>query len=78
MNLTEDVCIIIDDEGLLKSGNPVLEIETESCYQLQLAGTLIFAGNRHTDEGDEITSLETGECLNLLNNLKIRVIGVTK
>ncbi|WP_077324090.1 DUF3846 domain-containing protein [Virgibacillus siamensis] len=78
VNLGEDVCIIIDDEGLLKSGNPVLNIETESGHELQLAGTLIFAGNRQADEGDEITSLETGKCLNLLHNLKLSVIGVTR
>ncbi|WP_404456958.1 DUF3846 domain-containing protein (plasmid) [Virgibacillus necropolis] len=77
VTLSEDVCIIIDDEGLLVSGNPVLEIKTEHGHKLQLAGTLIFAGNEQTDEGDELTSLETGKCLELLSNLKIRVIGVT-
>lgn len=78
VTLSDDVCIIIDDEGLLASGNPVMEVKTESGHQLQLAGKLIFAGNKRTDEGDEIASLETGKCLELLHNLKINVIGVTK
>jgi len=79
VNLSKDVCIIIDDEGLLKSGNPVFEVKTEMIDEpLQLAGTMLFAGQTETDEGAEIDTLSTGKCLELLNNLKIRVIGVTK
>lgn len=75
--LSRDVCIIVDDEGLLKSGNPVFEVKTANGHSLQLAGTLLVAGNKETDDGAEIDTLSTYQCLELLHNLQICLIGET-
>lgn len=78
VDLSKDVCIIIDDEGLLKSGNPVFEVKTEKIDEpLQLAGTMLFAVQMETDEGIEVSTLSTVECLELLNHMNIRLIGKT-
>lgn len=78
VNLNKDIAVIVDDEGLLKSSNPVLQINTDDSNELQLSGKLIFAKNHYTDDGISLTGLSSGECLELMISLKIKVIGVTK
>lgn len=78
VNLNEDIAIVVDDDGLLKSGTPVFEIKTEDGAELQLAGKLLFAKNNYTNDGTKLTGLTSGEIFNLMINLEIRVIGVTR
>jgi hypothetical protein len=78
VRLSEDVCIIINDEGLLESNNPVFRIQAEDGTELNLAGTMLFAGNRFTEEGYEVDSLSYEHLATILNNLNIAVIGITK
>lgn len=75
VNYSEEIAIVVDDEGLLKSGNPVFEINLPNGNQLHLAGTLVFA--KDPKNGESLTGLDAGEIYNLMMNLDIKVIGVT-
>lgn len=76
VNLTEDIAVIVDDEGLLKSGNPVFEVKYKD-RTLQLAGTMIFVKNVYTHEGIDSAGFNDPELVDLFLNLKITMIGVT-
>ena len=78
VELNEDIAVVVDDEGLLKSGSPVFEITTNDGHELHLAGKLIFAKNHYTDDGVELMGLDSGEILSLMVDLKLSVIGVTQ
>jgi hypothetical protein len=71
--------IIVDDEGLLVSENPVFEIETEN-GDVQLAGKLLFMKRVETDDGLENVGMDAGECLDLLLRLKdkVEIFGMVK
>ncbi|MFD1362785.1 hypothetical protein [Lentibacillus salinarum] len=75
--------IAVDDEGLMVSGNPVIEIQTEYGTQ-QLAGTLLFLKKKFTNDGIDLIGFEAGETFNLMLKLeslklegKIKVTGKT-
>lgn len=71
--------IVVDDEGLLISNNPVLEIETP-LTTYQLAGKLLIVKKRRTARGIAWVGMSDKEVENLIYNLKdkIRLIGVTQ
>lgn len=75
----DEIDIVIDDEGLLKSGNPVLEITTPY-GKYELAGKLLFLKKQLNGDGIKLIGLDTGEAFKLLMELdgNIRPIGVTK
>lgn len=74
----DEVDIIVDDTGLLKSGNPVLEVDTPYGTR-QLAGKLLFLKSEMTDEGVINTGMDYEQALALIAELHDRVslIGVT-
>ncbi|MFD1363164.1 hypothetical protein [Lentibacillus salinarum] len=78
VEFNEEIDIVVDDEGLLVSDNPVLEVVTEYGAQ-QLAGTLLFLKKEFTNDGINLVGLEAGELFDLLLKLigKIKIIGKT-
>jgi len=74
--LSSDISVIVDDEGFLKTGNPVFEIYYKG-HTLQLAGTMIFVKNVPTTEGIDSAGFNDPELVDLFLNLKITMIGVT-
>lgn len=79
-NYSKDIAIVVDDEGLLKSANPVLEIAVDRNYYgntIQLAGTLVFAKNHYGEDGISLVGLTEEEILLLLRSLKMRAIGIS-
>lgn len=77
VNYNDDIAIIVDDEGLLKSNNPIVEITINDSYKHHLAGTLIFAKNHYGDDRISLIGLSDGEIFNLMTTLKLKAIGVT-
>jgi len=76
VTLSNDVSVIVDDEGFLKSGNPVFEVKYNG-YIHQLAGTMVFVKNVYTNEGIDSAGFNDPELVDLFLKLKITMIGVT-
>src|SRR5690625_2440196 len=74
-DITKDIDVIVDDEGLLVSGNPVLEVVHKKHPDRihHLAGVLLFGKNKVSDDGVETVGFsnehEAGE---FIRNLKIK------
>ncbi|MDF2789972.1 MAG: hypothetical protein K0S80_3070 [Neobacillus sp.] len=77
VNYSQEIAIIVDDEGLLKSDNPVFELFNNNDNPLQLAGKLVFTKNHYGDDGISQVGFCLGDLVELLVNLKIRLIRVT-
>ncbi|RKJ50410.1 hypothetical protein D7X33_32650 [Butyricicoccus sp. 1XD8-22] len=79
VNYSREIAIVVDDEGLLKSNNPVFEVIDANGNKLHLAGNLLFAKNHFDEyEGVSLRGLDAGEAYNLMMELKFKVIGVTR
>lgn len=79
VNLTKDVVIICDDEGLLVPNNPIFSILTQEGRDQQIAGNFLLAKNKMTDNGmDTVPFQSLGEIERLCKAFKIKVIGVTR
>lgn len=74
----ENVDIIVDDEGLMVSGNPVIEIQTK-WGKRQLAGKLLFLKREIEDDSVRNVGLSVGEvfALSLELEKKISLFGIT-
>ena len=75
-----EISIICDDEGLLKSGNIVMDIHHESIHEpLSLAGTLLVGKNIQESDGIEIEGFRSQiELMNEIKKFKFEVRGITK
>jgi|SRR5699024_5191946 len=77
VSISDEIAVIVDDEGLLVSGNPVFNVQFDQ-LEMQLAGTLLFASQKDTGEGLELISIRNSDFLELADKLKLRIIGETK
>lgn len=75
---SEDIAILVDDQGLFKEGLPVFEIESLYGDTARLAGKLLFVRNVETEYSVNIGSILDEDVLELRNELKIKFIGITK
>jgi hypothetical protein len=73
---THDIAILVDDEGLLKSGNFVFEIVTRNNMvpPLQLAGTLLFVGV----DGENFVGLTDEQIHFIRNNMRVNQLFKTQ
>lgn len=81
VSITDDIDIVVDDEGLLKSGSPVYEITRNDNLipPMQLAGVLLFGKNKVSEDGIEITGFDTKkDVVEFVNSISIKVVGKTK
>lgn len=72
---------IVDDEGLLKSGNVVMSLElpiNNKPIQLDLCGTVLLSKSKLGEEGLEEVGLTMEEVEYISKNLEVKVIGVTR
>lgn len=78
VSYNDNIDIVVDDTGLFKSPNPVLEVETPYGTH-HLAGKLLFLKSKMTEEGVINTGMELEEALNLIDELhgKVGIVGVT-
>lgn len=78
VDYSDDIAIVVNDRGMFTEGKPVFEVITPDDTVLHLAGTLLFAKNTYTAASIDLGGLSSTEIRNLAENLKIRVIGVTR
>ncbi len=68
-----EIDIVIDDEGLLKTGNPVLAVKTPY-GKYHLPGALLFLKKRFNDDGVDLVGMEMGEIYKLLFELQDKTL----
>lgn len=77
VNYSPDIAIIIDDEGFLKSGQPIYELTDSKGNKMRLAGTLLFAQS-HYDNGEvTLKGLSKSQAFHIMTNMKIKMLGFT-
>ncbi len=72
---------IVDEEGLLKSGNIAMSLElpiNNKPIQLDLCGTVLLSKSKLGEEGLEEVGLTMEEVEYISKNLEVKVIGVTR
>ena len=75
---SDEITILVDDQGFFKPNNPVFEIVSEFGDRTQLAGRLLFVRNIENEFSVDIGSIKYEDIFNLRTNLQIQLIGVTK
>ena len=75
---SDEITILVDDQGFFKPNNPVFEIVSELGDRTQLAGRLLFVRNIENEFSVDIGSIKYEDIFNLRTNLQIQLIGVTK
>lgn len=75
---SDEISILVDDQGFFKPNNPVFEIVSEFSDCTQLAGRLLFVRNIENEFSVDIGSIKYEDIFNLRTNLQIQLIGVTK
>lgn len=78
VDYTDDIAIVVSDYGMFTEGEPVFEVITPDNTTLHLAGTLLFAKNIYTAKSVDLGELSSAEINDLVQNLKIKVIGAIK
>lgn len=76
VDYSEDIAIIVDENGFSKSANPVFEVETLFGDTVKLAGRLIFVRNIYNEFSTDIGSVKKEDIFNLRMNLEIKLIGL--
>lgn len=75
---SDDIVILVDDQGLFKEGLPVFEVESTYGDTARLAGKLIFVRNVETEFSTDIGSIRDEDIVRLRDELQIQFIGFTK
>lgn len=76
VSINNDVDIIVDDEGLLKSGNPVFEVSFTKSRSFQLAGILLVGKKVYTNDGIIVEGFDSiHELLNFANSMSVKLVG---
>lgn len=75
---SEDIVMIVDDNGFYKASNPIFQVKTKFGDIVELAGEIIFAKNIETELSTDIGNLSNEDILYLRDTLKIQLIGLTK
>lgn len=78
VDYSDDIGIVVNDRGMFTEGKPVFQVITPDDTVLRLAGTLLFAKNTYTADSVDLGELSSSEIRDLAEDLKIKVIGVTK
>lgn len=74
IDLTNDLCLIVDDEGLLKEGNLVYELELQG-RKVQIAGRFAFGRNYFCEQDGMKTIPLTPFDYVTLKDLEVKIIG---
>lgn len=75
---SEEIAILVDDQGFFKEGLPVFEIESAYGDVNKLAGKLLFVRNVENEFSVDIGSITYEDIFKLRNELKIQFVGFTK
>lgn len=75
---SNEIAILVDDQGFFKEGLPVFEIESTYGDINKLAGKLIFVRNVENEYSIDIGNVTYEDIFKLRNELKIQFVGFTK
>ena len=75
---SDEITILVDDQGFFKPNNPVFEIVSEFGDRTQLAGRLLFVRNIENEFSVDIGSIKYEDIFKLRTNLQIKLIGMTR
>lgn len=75
---SDEIAILVDDQGFFKEGLPVFEIESTYGDMNKLAGKLLFVRNVENEFSIDIGSITYEDIFKLRNEMKIRFVGFTK
>lgn len=76
--IASEVCLIVDEDGVKKSGNPVIEIQWRGCKGLHVAGNAIFAKRVLHNGQFNAGSFREDEILELLGDYALGPVGEIK
>lgn len=75
---SNEIAILVDDQGAFKPENPVFEVISEFGDREQLAGRLLFVRNIENEFSTDIGSIKYEDIFKLRTQLQIQLIGMTK
>lgn len=75
---SDEIAILVDDQGFFKTGNPVFEIISGFGDCTRLAGRLLFVRNIENEYSVDIDSIKYEDIFRLRTSLQIQLIGLTK
>ncbi|MEK4701961.1 hypothetical protein MKX47_20905 [Solibacillus sp. FSL R7-0668] len=75
---SDEITILVDDQGMFKQGNPVFEVISYYGDVAQLAGRLLFVRNVENEFSTDIGSITYEDIFKLRNEMKIQFVGFTK
>lgn len=75
---SDEITILVDNQGFLKAGNPVFEVISEFGDRAQLAGRLLFVRNIENEFSTDISNIKYEDIFKLRTQLQIQLIGMTK
>lgn len=78
VDFSNEIVMIIDEQGKFKKDNPVFRIVTADGITLDLAGKILFARNIENEFSTDIGSIKAEDIFHLRNNLNIQLLGVTR
>ena len=75
---SDDIAILVDDQGFFKPGNPVFEIVNNYGERSRLAGRLLFVRNIENEFSVDIGSIKFVDIFKLRTELEIKLVGMTR
>ena len=78
LDYSDEIAILVDDQGLFKEGLPVFEVVSTYGDINKLAGKLVFVRNIENEFSTDIGSITIEDVLKLKEDLIIKLVGFTK
>ncbi|NME06236.1 hypothetical protein [Psychrobacillus sp. BL-248-WT-3] len=75
---SDEISILVDDNGFYKSGLPVWSIKTPDGISLELIGKLLFVRNIETEYSIDFVSIKAEDIFDFRIGLKIELKGMKK
>lgn len=75
---SDEIAILVDNQGFFKEGLPVFEIEGTYGNINKLAGKLLFVRNVENEYSVDIGSIKYEDIFKLRNEMNIKFIGFTR
>lgn len=76
--IENDYSLVVDDEGLLVSNNPVFKLVYKGEYERELCGTILVGKNKLDGMNIDTIGMTKKEIEDFIKNIKISVIGFTR
>lgn len=75
---SDEISILVDDEGFYKPGLPIWKVHTPDGQVLELIGKLLFIRNIETEYSTDFTDIRAEDIFNLRIEMEIELLGMKK